>query len=136
VTYVRLDGNIGIIGNGAGLVMTTLDLVTREGGRPANFLDIGGGARAESVTQALEIVLMDPNVTGILFNIFGGITRGDEVAKGVLEGTSKIDIKVPIVVRMAGTMAEEGLALLKGSSLIPANSPVEAARKIIELAGR
>jgi succinyl-CoA synthetase beta subunit len=134
VTYVRLDGDIGIIGNGAGLVMTTLDLVTRAGGKPANFLDIGGGARAESVAEAIEIVLMDPNVKGILFNIFGGITRGDEVAKGILEGTKSMDIKVPIVVRMAGTRSEEGLKILEGTNLVPAAGPIEAAEKIIELA--
>jgi succinyl-CoA synthetase beta subunit len=132
-TYVRLDGDIGIIGNGAGLVMTTLDLVTRAGGRPANFLDIGGGAQADSVREAIEIVLMDPNVKGILFNIFGGITRGDEVAKGILAGTKAIDIRVPIVVRMAGTNAEEGRRLLEGTKLVPAAGPIEAAEKIIEL---
>lgn len=135
-TYVRLDGDIGIIGNGAGLVMTTLDLVARAGGRPANFLDIGGGARAESVRDAIEIVLMDPKVKGILFNIFGGITRGDEVARGILEGTRSLKINVPIVVRMAGTRSEEGRALLKGTKLVPAADPIEAAEKIIELAGR
>jgi succinyl-CoA synthetase beta subunit len=134
VTYVRLDGEIGIIGNGAGLVMMTLDLVNRAGGRPANFLDIGGGARAEQVRQALEIVLMDPRVKGVLFNIFGGITRGDEVAKGILEATATMDIRVPIVVRMAGTRAEEGLKLLEGTNLTPAAGPVEAAEKIIALA--
>jgi succinyl-CoA synthetase beta subunit len=133
-TYVHLDGDIGIIGNGAGLVMMTLDLVTRAGGRPANFLDIGGGARAESVREAIEIVLMDPNVRGILFNIFGGITRGDEVAKGILAGTAELDIRVPIVVRMAGTRAEEGRRLLEGTNLTPAAGPIEAAQKIIELA--
>lgn len=135
-TYVRLNGDIGIIGNGAGLVMTTLDLVTRAGGRPANFLDIGGGARAESVREAIEIVLMDPNVKGILFNIFGGITRGDEVAKGILAGTASLDVKVPIVVRMAGTRSEEGRRLLEGTKLIPAAGPLEAAQKIIELASK
>ena len=134
VTYVRLDGDIGIIGNGAGLVMTTLDLVNRAGGRPANFLDIGGGAKADQVRQALEIVLMDPNVKGVLFNVYGGITRGDEVAKGILEATGTMDIRVPIVVRMAGTRAAEGLELLEGSRLVPAAGPVEAAEKIIELA--
>jgi succinyl-CoA synthetase beta subunit len=133
-TYVHLDGDIGIIGNGAGLVMTTLDLVTRAGGRPANFLDIGGGAQADSVREAIEIVLMDPNVKGILFNIFGGITRGDEVAKGIIAGTKSLDIKVPIVVRMAGTNAEEGRALLEGTNLVPAAGPIEAAEKIIALA--
>ena len=134
VNYVRLDGEIGIIGNGAGLVMSTLDLVNRHGGRPANFLDIGGGARAEIVREALSIVLMDPNVKGILFNIFGGITRGDVVAQGVLDAVATMDIPVPVVVRMAGTRAEEGLKLLEGSPLIPAASPAEAAQKIIELA--
>jgi succinyl-CoA synthetase beta subunit len=133
-TYVRLDGDIGIIGNGAGLVMTTLDLVTRAGGRPANFLDIGGGAQADSVREAIEIVLLDSKVKGILFNIFGGITRGDEVAKGILAGTQSIDIKVPIVVRMAGTNAEEGRKILEGTNLVPAAGPIEAAEKIIELA--
>ena len=133
VTYVRLGGDIGIVGNGAGLVMTTLDIVTREGGRPANFCDIGGGARADQVREALSIVLMDANVKGVLFNIFGGITRGDEVAKGVLEATSTMELDVPMVVRMAGTRAEEGLQLLEGSALVPAAEPVEAARKIIEL---
>ncbi len=133
-TYVHLDGDIGIIGNGAGLVMTTLDLVTRAGGHPANFLDIGGGAQADSVREAIEIVLLDPKVKGILFNIFGGITRGDEVAKGILAGTQSIDIKVPIVVRMAGTNAEEGRKLLEGTNLVPAAGPIEAAEKIIELA--
>ncbi|MPZ14252.1 MAG: ADP-forming succinate--CoA ligase subunit beta [Chloroflexi bacterium] len=135
-TYVRLDGDIGVIGNGAGLVMTTLDVVTRAGGRPANFLDIGGGARAESVRQAIEIVLMDSNVKGILFNIFGGITRGDEVAQGILEGTSGLGVNVPIVVRMAGTRGEQGRKMLEGSSLVPAASPIEAAEKIIELTGK
>ncbi len=134
VTYVHLDGDIGIIGNGAGLVMTTLDLVAREGGKPANFLDIGGGARAESVREAIEIVLMDTNVKGILFNIFGGITRGDEVAQGVLDGTATLDVRVPIVVRMAGTRSEEGRKLLEGTNLVPAAGPIEAARQIIELA--
>ena len=134
VTYVRLGGDIGIMGNGAGIVMTTLDLVTRAGGRPANFCDIGGGANAARVREALSIVLMDPNVRGVLFNIFGGITRGDEVAKGVLEATSTLDVKVPMVLRMAGTRAEEGLKLLEGSPLIPAADPIEAARKVVELA--
>jgi succinyl-CoA synthetase beta subunit len=135
-TYVHLDGDIGIIGNGAGLVMTTLDLVTRAGGHPANFLDIGGGARADSVREAIEIVLLDPKVRGILFNIFGGITRGDEVAKGILEGTKSVKIDVPIVVRMAGTRSDEGRELLNGTNLVPAAGPIEAAEKIIELARR
>jgi succinyl-CoA synthetase beta subunit len=136
VTYVRLGGNVGIIGNGAGLVMTTLDIVTRQGGKPANFLDVGGGASAESVREALSIVLLDPNVKGVLFNIFGGITRGDVVAQGILEAVSTMDVRVPMVVRMAGTRADEGLRLLAGSPLIPAASPTEAAQKIIDLVSR
>lgn len=133
LTYVRLEGEIGIIGNGAGLVMTTLDVVQREGGRPANFLDIGGGAKAEVVTKAIDTVLLDPNVKGIFFNIFGGITRGDEVAKGLLEAISTMDIKVPIVVRLTGTRAEEGLKLLEGSPLTPAATMQEGAQKIVAL---
>lgn len=136
VTYVHLDGEVGIIGNGAGLVMGTLDMVTRNGGRPANFLDVGGGAKADLVRQALEIVLLDKNVKSILINIFGGITRGDEVARGVLEATGSMDVKVPIVVRMAGTRAEEGLKLLEGTDLIPVGDPEQAARTAIELARR
>jgi succinyl-CoA synthetase beta subunit len=133
LTYVRLDGNIGIIGNGAGLVMTTLDVVKGEGGSPANFLDIGGGAKAELVTKAIDTVLLDKNVKGIFFNIFGGITRGDEVAKGMLEAIATMDIKVPIVVRLTGTRAAEGLALLEGSTLIGAATMQEGAQKIVAL---
>ena len=103
IQYVRLEGgDIGIIGNGAGLVMTTMDEVQRAGGKPADFLDIGGGAKAEAVTNSLDIVLSDPNVKGVLFNIFGGITRGDEVAKGIIEGVKNLDVKVPIVIRLGG----------------------------------
>lgn len=134
LTYVRLEGDIGIIGNGAGLVMTTLDVVQREGGKPANFLDIGGGAKAEVVRTAVDTVLLDKNVKGIFFNIFGGITRGDEVAKGLLEAMGSLDIKVPIVVRLTGTRAAEGLALLEGSPLTPAATMQEGARKIVALA--
>jgi succinyl-CoA synthetase beta subunit len=135
IQYVRLEGgDIGIIGNGAGLVMTTMDEVKRAGGSPADFLDIGGGAKAEAVTSSLEVVLSDPNVKGVLFNIFGGITRGDEVAKGIIEGVKSLDVKVPIVIRLAGTRAEEGAELLKTTNLIPAATMQEAAQKIVELA--
>jgi len=135
IQYVRLEGgDIGIIGNGAGLVMTTMDEVKRAGGSPADFLDIGGGAKAEAVASSLEIVLSDPNVRGVLFNIFGGITRGDEVAKGIIEGTKNLDIKVPIVIRLAGTRAAEGAELLKTTNLIPADTMQAAAEKIVELA--
>jgi len=135
IQYVRLEGgDIGIIGNGAGLVMTTMDEVKRAGGSPADFLDIGGGAKAEAVASSLEIVLSDPNVKGVLFNIFGGITRGDEVARGIIEGTKNLDIKVPIVIRLAGTRAAEGAELLKTTNLIPADTMQAAAEKIVELA--
>ena len=111
--YVRLSGNVGIIGNGAGLVMTTLDLVDHYGGSPANFLDIGGGAKAERVTNALDMVFSDPNVDSVVFNIFGGITRGDEVAKGINEALEAFDeIPKPVVVRLAGTNAKEGMEIL------------------------
>lgn len=133
IQYVRLGGDIGIIGNGAGLVMSTLDEVSRAGGKPANFLDIGGGAKADLVRNALELVLMDPNVKGVLFNVFGGITRGDEVARGILEGIRSLEVRVPIVIRLAGTRAEEGLALLQGTGLLPAVTMQEAARKIVEV---
>ena len=111
--YVRLEGNVGIIGNGAGLVMTTLDLVDYYGGSPANFLDIGGGAKAERVTQALDMVFSDDNVDAVVFNIFGGITRGDEVAKGINEALEQFDeIPKKVVVRLAGTNAAEGMEIL------------------------
>lgn len=134
IAYVRLGGDIGIIGNGAGLVMCTVDEVARAGGRPANFLDIGGGAKADRVRNAVELVMMDPNVKGLLFNIFGGITRGDEVARGILEALGTLEVKVPIVVRLAGTHAEEGRALLNNSPLISAETMQEAAQRIVELA--
>ena len=111
--YVRLEGNVGIVGNGAGLVMTTLDLVDHYGGAPANFLDIGGGAKAERVANALDMVFSDENVDSVVFNIFGGITRGDEVAKGINAALEQFDeIPKPVVVRLAGTNAEEGMEIL------------------------
>ncbi|WP_144797207.1 ADP-forming succinate--CoA ligase subunit beta [Halorubrum depositum] len=125
--YVRLSGNVGIIGNGAGLVMTTLDLVDYYGGKPANFLDIGGGAKAERVTKALDMVFSDPNVDSVVFNIFGGITRGDEVAKGINEALAEFDeIPKPVVVRLAGTNAEEGMEILN-TDLIEVEETLEAA---------
>ena len=134
LTYVRLDGSIGVIGNGAGLVMNTLDLVQREGGRGANFLDIGGGAKAEVVHSALELLVMDPHVKGILINIFGGITRGDEVAKGIIDASRDLDLKLPLVVRMTGTREEEGRELLREAGITPEASATAAARKVVELA--
>jgi len=130
--YVKLDGDIGIIGNGAGLVMMTLDVVKSVGGKPANFLDIGGGARAEVVRKAFEVVLSDPQVRGIVMNIFGGITRGDEVAKGLLEAAASMDIRVPVAIRLAGTREEEGRAILVGSAYTPAPDLVTATRSVLE----
>lgn len=131
VPYVKLDGNIGVIANGAGLAMMTMDVIKRVGGQPANFLDVSGGARAEVVRTAIEIVLMDPKVQGIVMNIFGGITRGDEVAKGLLEAASTMDIKVPIAIRIAGTREEEGRKLLEGTQFSPEPTLVDAARTIL-----
>ena len=112
ITYVKLDGEIGILGNGAGLVMSTLDVVAQAGGKPANFLDVGGGAKAEEIVQALEVLLSDEKVKAVLFNIFGGITRCDEVANGILQALDQIEVKVPIVVRLDGTNDEEGRRIL------------------------
>jgi succinyl-CoA synthetase beta subunit len=117
LTYVRLEGNIGILANGAGLCMSTLDVVAQAGGKPANFLDAGGGSKAEAIVDALEVITSDPNVNAILFNIFGGITRCDEIAKGIIEASEQIEISVPLVVRLDGTNSEEGLALLAGADL-------------------
>ena len=138
LTYVKLGGNIGILGNGAGLCMSTLDVVAQAGGKPANFLDAGGGSKAEAIVDALEVITSDPNVTGILFNIFGGITRCDEIAKGIIEASSRIEISVPFVVRLDGTNSEQGLGILAEAEL--PNLHVEqtmlgAAQAIVELAG-
>ncbi len=134
IAYVRLGGDIGIIGNGAGLVMCSLDEVNAAGGKPANFLDVGGGAQAERVHQCVELILMDPNVKGLLINIFGGITRADEVAKGLLAAFETVDPSLPVVARIEGTAAEEGKAMLEGSRIVPASSMREGAAKIVELA--
>ena len=134
LTYVRLEGSIGVIGNGAGLVMNTLDLVEREGGHAADFLDIGGGAKADVVHSALELLAGDPRVKGILINIFGGITRGDEVAHGIIDATRDLNLKLPLVVRMTGTREEEGRQLLKEAGIPPEAGASAAARKIVELA--
>lgn len=131
--YVRLDGNVGIIGNGAGLVMTTLDLVDYFGGRPANFLDIGGGADAERVSSALELVFEDKNVDAVIFNIFGGITRCDEVAKGINEALPE-EIPKPLVVRLTGTNEKEGRELLT-DRVETAEGLEEAVKRAVELAG-
>jgi succinyl-CoA synthetase beta subunit len=133
LTYVHLGGDVGIMGNGAGLVMNTVDLVKQHGGDPANFLDIGGGAKAEVVRNALQMLLLDPEVKGIFINIFGGITRGDEVANGVISARDQLDIKLPLVVRMTGTREAEGRKILEEAGITPAVSAPEAAQKIVEL---
>lgn len=134
IAYVRLGGDIGIIGNGAGLVMCSLDEVNAAGGRPADFLDVGGGAQAERVKSCVELIMMDPNIKGLLINIFGGITRCDEVAKGILAALEELNLQIPVVARIEGTAAEEGRALLAGSKIVPAETMQEAAGKIVELA--
>src|SRR5438105_1666675 len=133
LTYVSLDGEVGIIGNGAGLCMGTLDLVQRAGGRAANFCDIGGGAKAEVVQDALAVILMNPKVKGVLINVFGGITRGDEVAKGIVTARDNLKMKLPLVVRMSGTREEEGREILRQNGIEPGASAWDAAKKIVEL---
>ncbi|HVL03385.1 MAG TPA: succinate--CoA ligase subunit beta, partial [Acidimicrobiales bacterium] len=136
--YVGLDGSVGIIANGAGLAMSTLDVVSQVGGSPANFLDIGGGAKAEVMAAALEVVNADPKVAAILVNIFGGITRGEEVANGIVEALDRVDIASPIVVRLDGTNAAEGRAILsrhESERLRSCPTMVDAARTAVELAG-
>jgi len=138
VTYVKLDGEVGILGNGAGLVMSTLDVIAQAGGRPANFCDLGGGGDAEGVVDALEVITADPQVRAILFNIFGGITRCDEVARGILAALGRLEIGVPIVVRLDGTNAEEGRQLLTeaaAGNLHVEETMLSAARRAVELAG-
>jgi succinyl-CoA synthetase beta subunit len=131
LTYVKLDGDVGIIGNGAGLVMTTLDMVARVGGKPANFLDIGGGAKAEVMRKALTFVARDPQVKGILVNIFGGITRGEEVAQGVILAQAELPKGMPIVVRLSGTGAEKGREMLKDAGLGWGKDMRDGAQKIV-----
>ena len=133
LTYVSLDGEIGVIGNGAGLCMATLDLVQRAGGSAANFCDIGGGAKAEVVQNALSVILMNPNVKGVLINVFGGITRADEVARGVVEARRNLAMKLPLVVRLSGTNEAEGKAILRESGIEPGDNGWEAAQKIVAL---
>src|SRR6266513_5631028 len=137
VTYVKLDGEVGILGNGAGLVMSTLDVITLAGGRPANFCDLGGGGDAQGVVDALEVIIADPQVRSIFFNIFGGITRGDEVARGILTALEQSEIKHPIVVRLDGTNAEEGRELLAEAgpdNLHVEPTMLEGAKRAVELA--
>jgi succinyl-CoA synthetase beta subunit len=137
LTYVKLDGDIGILANGAGLSMSTLDVVAEAGGTPANFLDAGGGSRADAITAAVEVILSDSKVKAVLFNIFGGITRCDEVAKGLIEAFKQVEPTVPFVVRLDGTNGEEGRALLEQAQLPNVHSEATmdgAAAKVVELA--
>lgn len=138
LTYVKLDGDIGILGNGAGLVMSTLDVVAQAGGSPANFLDAGGGSRADAIVAAVDVILSDPKVKAVLFNIFGGITRCDEVAKGLIEAFAQVTPTVPFVVRLDGTNDEEGRRLLADAELPNVHAEktmLGAAQKVVELAG-
>ncbi len=138
LTYVKLDGNVGILANGAGLCMSTLDVVAQAGGAPANFLDAGGGSKAEAIVNALEVIKSDAKVSAILFNIFGGITRCDEIAKGIVTASQQIDLGMPLVVRLDGTNSAEGLAILAEAdlpNLHQEKTMLDAARRVVELAG-
>ncbi|DAC14438.1 MAG TPA: succinate--CoA ligase subunit beta, partial [Candidatus Poseidoniales archaeon] len=135
LSYVKLDGDIGCMVNGAGLAMATMDVIKLYGGEPANFLDVGGGANEDQVTTAFSIILEDPNVKGILVNIFGGIMRCDIIANGIIAAVGKLGLSDPLVVRLAGTNVDEGKAILKNSGLNihPADSLAEGAEKIVNL---
>jgi succinyl-CoA synthetase beta subunit len=139
LNYIGLDGTVGIIGNGAGLVMSTLDIVNQVGGSAANFLDVGGGAGAELLANAIEVINNDPKVRAIFINIFGGITKCDEVADGIVQALGRVQLASPIVVRLDGTNAEAGRAILSqhvSETLIPAKTMLEAAQTVVELAGK
>jgi succinyl-CoA synthetase beta subunit len=135
LNYINLDGNVGNMGNGAGLAMATMDLIKQAGAEPANFLDVGGGASAEMVENGFKIILSDPNVKGILINIFGGILRCDVLAEGVVKAAQKTNINVPVVVRMEGTNIEEGRRILaeSGLKLTTATDLKDAAQKVAEI---
>jgi succinyl-CoA synthetase beta subunit len=133
LAYVKLDGNIGIVGNGAGLVMATLDMIQYYGGKPANFLDLGGGVPPEKIATAIKIVLSDLNVEALFINILGGITRCDEVAKGILEARDKVGIKKPIVIRLVGTNEEEGKRILTEAGIHVLESMEEAAQRVVKI---
>jgi succinyl-CoA synthetase beta subunit len=139
LTYVKLDGNVGILANGAGLCMSTLDVVAQAGGAPANFLDAGGGSKAEANVDALTVITSDEKVSAILFNIFGGITRCDEIANGIVTASQQIGLELPLVVRLDGTNSEEGLKILAEAdlpNLHQETTMLDAARRVVELAGR
>lgn len=134
LSFIKLEGYIGCMVNGAGLAMATMDIIKLNGGEPANFLDIGGGASSEKVAAALRIILSDSNVKAVLFNIFGGITRGDEVARGILAALNEVKTDVPMVIRLVGTNAEEGRQILSEANMITAETLVDAAKKAIKAA--
>lgn len=134
LSFIKLDGDIGCMVNGAGLAMTTMDIIKLFGGSPANFLDIGGGAGAEKVAAAMRIILSDPNVKAILFNVFGGITRGDEVARGIVSALDEVKTQIPMVVRLVGTNAEEGRQILADANMITAETLADAAKKAVAVA--
>jgi succinyl-CoA synthetase beta subunit len=138
LSYVKLDGNIGCLVNGAGLAMSTMDIIQYHGGKPANFLDVGGGATADQVTEAFSIILSDPNVKGVLVNIFGGIARCTTIATAIIEASKRVGFKVPLVVRLEGTEVEEGRKMLadSGIAVINATDLTDAAKKIVEAAGK
>jgi len=136
LSYIKLDGNIGCVVNGAGLAMATMDLIKKYGGEPANFLDIGGSSSPEKVVNALNILISDKNVKSIFFNIFGGITRCDDVANGIVEALSKLTINLPIVIKLAGTNEDEAKKILSQTELITAASMADGAKKSIEIAGK
>jgi len=137
IAYVRLEGgNVGIIGNGAGLVMCTLDMIARAGGKPANFLDVGGGAKAELVERSMNLVLMDKNVKGLFLNIFGGITRCDEVARGIIQAVNNLKLDIPIVIRLCGTNEKEGRKLLAGAGFNTVETMLEGASRIVGLVNK
>ncbi len=134
LSFIKLDGDIGCMVNGAGLAMTTMDIIKLFGGSPANFLDIGGGAGADKVAAAMRIILSDPNVKAVLFNVFGGITRGDEVARGILAALKDVGAEVPMVVRLVGTNADEGRRILADADMITADTLADAAKKAVAVA--
>ena len=138
LNYVKLDGNVGCMVNGAGLAMATMDIIKLEGGEPANFLDVGGGANVDTVKNGFRIILSDPNVKAVLINIFGGIVRCDRVANGIIQAVSELGLRVPVVVRLEGTNAEIARELLanSGVDIIPASGLADAAQKVVAAAGR
>lgn len=135
ISFVKLDGDIGCVVNGAGLAMATMDAIKLYGGEPANFLDVGGGASADQVALALELVLADPAVKAILFNIFGGITRADLVAQGILEARTHVDLQIPMVIRLVGTNQDEGRRLLAEAGMQTVDTMTEAAQRVVQAAG-